>query len=143
MKKKTETLKDCTVTFTYKVDEEQPPMKILTPEKMAEHLDFRRPLHPSERTKTMWPIPFEYGANEKGTRISVAKARVIAAELRAEVAEEEKRELFDAFQAEQRRAAEARKNTRVAEDKWIAAMAEVAVLKTKLGALKKRLRAKS
>jgi predicted nucleotidyltransferase component of viral defense system len=113
-------------------------MKIITQDELAERLDFMRPMQPPEETSAQktWPIPFEYGSNEKGTRISVSKARYIAAELRAEVAEAEKRELYDAFKAEQRRVGEAHKNTGAAENKWYAAMQEIAILKTQIRQLK-------
>ena len=82
-------------------------MKVVTEEELAMRLEFRRPLHPPpEEPASAWCIPFEYGANEKGTRISIPKAKQIAAELLKEVAEAEKRELYKAFQAEKRRAEE-------------------------------------
>lgn len=80
-------------------------MEILTESQMAARLDFRRPLQPEPDPPRdgVWCIPFEFGPSEKGTRISIAKAKEIAAELRASVAEAEKRELLHAFKAEQKR----------------------------------------
>lgn len=94
-------------------------MQILTEDELAMKLDFRRPLHPPpEEKRSAWCIPFEYGANEKGTRISIPKAKQIAAELLQAVAEAEKAELFDAFQAEKKRAEEfGRQYTKAMDEK--------------------------
>lgn len=89
-------------------------MEILTESQLAERLDFARPLPlPDHATPTrgmappedsIWRIPFEYGTNAKGTRISVGKARQIVAELRAAVAEDECREMRKHFDRERERA---------------------------------------
>ena len=79
-------------------------MDILTHEQLVARLDFRRPLPhlppAPEPADSAWPIPFEWGDNAKGTTISVAKAKEIAAELRREVAEYEKRMLRRALDDE-------------------------------------------
>lgn len=81
-------------------------MEVVTEEHLAEYLDFRRPLNPPpEPPRDMWPIPFEYGGSAKGARISISTAKTIAAELRAAIAEAEKRELFREFKREQERSA--------------------------------------
>jgi hypothetical protein len=80
-------------------------MEILSEGEMAARLDFARPLKPPpEEPPSLWCIPFEWGGLPKGTRISIAKAKEIAAELRASVAEAEKRELRRAFDQEKERA---------------------------------------
>jgi hypothetical protein len=87
-------------------------MEILTPDEFAAKFDFRRPIkEPPPEEHGAWPIPFEYGKNANGTRISIAMAKTIAAELRAEVAEAENREVLRAFKQEQERSAEALKQS--------------------------------
>lgn len=107
-------------------------MEILTEEELAMKLDFRRPLHPPPEPKTAWCIPFEYGANEKGTRISIPKAKQIAAELRAEVAEAEKRELFRAFEQEKARGENLSTQLSKAHVETLDAKSELVELKRKL-----------
>jgi hypothetical protein len=70
-------------------------MEVLSAQEMASRLDFQRPLHETKEPEreSMWCIPFEWGANTKGTKISIAKAKEISSELRASVAEAEMREL--------------------------------------------------
>lgn len=105
-------------------------MKIITEEELAMRLDFRRPLHPPpEETESAWCIPFEFGAYEKGTRISIPKAREIAATLLAAVAEAEKRELSRAFQAERARSENLSAQLSNAEVKTIELRAEIVELK--------------
>ena len=50
-----------------------------------------------------WCIPFEWGVFGKDTRITVAKAKYIAATLLASVAEAEKEEVLKAFRQERDR----------------------------------------
>ncbi len=108
-------------------------MKIIGESEMAARLDFMRPLHPSpEPPGGVWCIPFEWGANEKGTRISIAKAKEIAAVLRASIAEAEMRQLRKAFEEEQARTAKLVSDYSEASDARYAALAEVATLKQKL-----------
>jgi hypothetical protein len=81
-------------------------MEILSEQELGGRLDYLRPLKdPSEvpEKAPFWCIPFEYGANVKGTRISLNKAKVIAAELIAAVAVAEQAEIFRAFKLEQER----------------------------------------
>lgn len=79
-------------------------MKIISAEEMATRLDFMSPIDPPEEKRLgIYCIPFEYGDARKGTKISIAKAKEIAAELRAAIAEAEKRELREAFEGERRR----------------------------------------
>jgi len=95
-------------------------------------LDFRRPLHPpTEKPESAWCIPFEYGANEKGTCISIPKAKQIAAELRAEVAEAEMRELRRAFEDERRRSQTFAEQASTAQSDALLARAEVGELTRK------------
>jgi hypothetical protein len=76
-------------------------MEILSEGQMVARLEFMRPLKPvPDEPPSQWCIPFEWGGLPKGTRISIAKAKEIAAELRASVAEAEKRELRRALDQE-------------------------------------------
>lgn len=111
-------------------------MKILSEEELAAKLDFRSPLHPpQEETESVWCIPFEYGGNPKGTRISIAKAKEIAAELRASVAEAEFRQLRKAFEDEKQRGEQLeRQCTKALGDKFD--------LERQVAILKKRRRSK-
>lgn len=105
----------------------------MSEEDLAARLDFRRPLHPApEAPTTPWCIPFEYGSNVKGTRISVAMARQIAAELRAAVAEEELRQMRVHFGREVERAKEIGAQYTKATDEKFALMGEVNELKKRL-----------
>lgn len=114
-------------------------MTILTEEEMAARLDFRRPLHPTPEPKeTIWCIPFEFGPGEKGTRISISKAKEIAAELRASVAEAEKRELYRAFKAEEERCVHLSQQFSKANDEKFAALSELVILKQKLRRTKRK-----
>jgi len=87
-------------------------MEILTPGEMAAKFDFVSPMkeEPEERVD-MWPISFEYGGLKKGTRISISKAKEISAELRAAVAEAEKKEIKRAFDQERKSLEEANKRS--------------------------------
>ncbi len=117
-------------------------MQILTEDELVAKLDFRRPLNPvPEERPGAWPIPFEYGACEKGTKISIAKAKQIAAELRAEVAEAEKRELYAAFKQEEKRSAAIGAQYSQAMDEKFTALAELAVLKNKHRRVRTKARA--
>jgi hypothetical protein len=108
-------------------------MEVINEQEMAARLDFRSPLHePKEPPVSLWCIPFEYGGLRKGTRISISKAKEIAAELRAAVAEEEKLELKRAFDREKERADEAgKRNMKAMEDNFRLEQ-EVALLKRRL-----------
>lgn len=108
-------------------------MDVLTEEEMAARLDFRRPMKEEpEQRESLWCIPFEYGDNKKGTRISKALAKTIAAELLMHVAESDKREIFRAFKQEQERVASYGKQLSEAQQEKYEALAEVSVLKQKL-----------
>ncbi len=112
-------------------------MKVLTEEEMASRLDFVRSLHPSpDPPDSVWCIPFEFGGVAKGTRISIAKAREIAAELRASIAEAEMRLLRRAFDDERKRSA-------ALADQYSAATAETFAARAEAAALKQKLRRKS
>lgn len=114
-------------------------MKILTEEEMQTRLEYARPLKPSgEVPSRRWCIPFEYGANEKGTRISIPEAKRIAAELRAEIAEAEKCELFEAFKKEEERSKNLGRLYSETETKWFEVQHEIAELKRKLRAKRKK-----
>ncbi len=78
-------------------------MEILDGAELVSRIDFARPLHEAPEKESLWCIPFEWGSNVKGTRISIAKAKEIASELRAAVAEAEKRELMREFTREKAR----------------------------------------
>lgn len=113
-------------------------MKVLTEEEFSSRLDYRRPLDPPpEESVGLWCIPFEYGTNGKGTRISIALAKQISAELRAEVAEAENRQLLKLFKDEQKRGDELRRQYSQASDQRRDALDEVAKLKQKLRAKRK------
>lgn len=114
-------------------------MKIIGEQELIARLDFMRPLKPAEpEPEGSWPIPFAYGENVEGTRISVPKARQIIAELRAEVAEYEKRELRRAFDAEKERNASLEKGYSEMAERWMKACAEAAALKVRLRRRSKR-----
>ncbi len=108
-------------------------MDVLSTEEMAAKLDYRRPLKPEpEVQEGLWCIPFEYGENSKGTRISPALAKTIAAELRAHIAEWEKRELRRAFDQEKKRAEELGRQSSEARTQLFDANQEIAALKRAL-----------
>jgi hypothetical protein len=114
-------------------------MDVLTEQEMGARLDFMRPLNPGPPEKeSLWCIPFEWGANAKGTRISIAKAKEIAAELRAAVAEAEKRELRRYFDREKERGDSSCKQSAEWQQKYFEAQGEITTLKRRLNARKKR-----
>lgn len=114
-------------------------MEILSEGEMAARLDYKRPLksEPEER-ESLWCIPFEWGGNVKGTRISIALAKTISAELRASVAEAEQRELRRYFDRERERGDRASKGQAEAQTALYAAKAEIAELQRRLRAKKRR-----
>jgi len=113
----------------------------MTEAEFAMKVDFRRPLEPPpEKAESAWCIPFEYGENAKGTLISILKAKQIAAELRAEIAEAEKRGLFRAFKAEEQRVEEYQRQQGKMRDEMDSLLREVFDLKVKL---RKRPRSKA
>jgi len=113
-------------------------MNVISEQELIARLDFRRPLTPKRpELPSAWPIPFEYGENQEGTRISVTKAREIIAELRAEVVEYEKGELLRAFEAEKARVDAITKQYSEMSDRWMNAMQENAALKRRLRRAKK------
>ena len=114
-------------------------MEVLTEEELAARLDFRRPLKDAtEERESIWCIPFEWGSNVKGTKISIAKAKEIAAELRREIAESELRQLRHYFQRETERAAELGRQSSEEREKVFTLQGEVAQLKRQLRAKKSR-----
>ena len=114
-------------------------MEILSEEEMAARLQFRRPLHEKpDDTESLWCIPFEWGGNAKGTRISISKAKEISAELRASVAEAEYRQLLREFKKEQERTKEIGKTYTEMSDRWFKAMGEVGALKRRLARRRKK-----
>ncbi len=122
-------------------------MNIVTEEELAARLDYMSPIRPEpEKPESVWCIPFEYGGSAKGTRISIALAKTIAAELRASVAEAEKRELRRelrrALEGEKKRVEAYAGQIRAAQDKEFAALGEVAALKRKLLQLRTKKRAR-
>jgi len=77
---------------------------------MGERIGFVRPLKPTpHEVESLWCIPFEYAGNHKGTRISVSKAKEIAADLRAAIAEAEQRDMLRYFERERKHNVELRK----------------------------------
>ena len=110
-------------------------MEILSKEELASRIDFRRPLHPEpEEPDNMWCIPFEWGSNVKGTYISIAKAKEIAAELRASVAEAEMRALRRYFDREKERGDSLCRQLSQAQLEALSAKAEIRDLKGRLRA---------
>ncbi len=120
-------------------------MQILTPDEMASTLDFVRPMAKPPETPaggSSWPIPFEYGPDSAGTRVSVAKARQIIAELAARIAEHERRELYLAFKREEKRCESiAADYSKAMEEKYEMAR-ELAAVRGKLAGANAKLRAK-
>jgi hypothetical protein len=113
-------------------------MEILSQSELAARLDFMSPLkEPEEQRESQWCIPFEYGNQRKGTKISIAKAKEIAACLRADIAEAEKRELFRAFKAEEERCKRLLEQSAKAEHELNVARVEIATLNRRLRAKRK------
>jgi hypothetical protein len=107
-------------------------------------MEIARPLHPiQEAPDRVWCIPFEWGANERGTRISIAKAKEIAAELRASIAEAEKRELQRAFDQEKKNGEERDNRYLEYSRKLFDCQQEVLILKRQIKALKKKKKKKN
>lgn len=101
-------------------------MDILSEQELAAKVNFARPLkEPPEERESLWNIPFEPGNCPIGTRISVSKAREISAELRALVAEAEKRELLRYFKKERDRADQALRESAEWQQKFHEMEAEV------------------
>lgn len=114
-------------------------MEILTEMQLSERLNYKRPLKEEpEQPDDAWPVPFEYGANIKGTRISIGLAKTIAAELLKEVAEAEKRQLFHHFKYEEKRANDNSKRYADEQLKVYELQGEVATLKRKIRDGKKK-----
>lgn len=114
-------------------------MKVVTEEELVARLEFRRPLpQPPEPPESPWCIPFEFGDCPKGTRISIAKAKEIAAELRASVAEAELRQVRKAYADEVKRSEDLCRQYSEASDGKSLALAEVAELKRKVRARRSR-----
>jgi hypothetical protein len=114
-------------------------MEILSAEEMAARLDYMSPLHPKEEPRdSLWCIPFEWGCAAKGTKITVAKAREIASELRALVAEHDMRELKRYFDKEQARVKELERRLVEEGDLKFALQQEILVLKGNLREAKRR-----
>lgn len=114
-------------------------MKIISEEELATKLDFMRPIHPApDETESLWCIPFEFGMNPKGTRISISKAKEISAELRASVAEAELRQLRKYFDVEKKRADDFAGQASKAEGEKAAAQGECMMLRTELRKRPKR-----
>ncbi len=110
-------------------------MKMISEGDMTTRLDFMRPLNPApEPPDSPWCIPFEFGPVEKGTRISISKAKEIAAELRASIAEAEYRQLRKAFDNEVERGNTLCTQFTEASNARLDALAEVERLKQKLRA---------
>ena len=108
-------------------------MEVLTGSEMAARLDFAKPLHEApEQKESLWCIPFEYGDNVKGTKISIAMAKTIAAELRAHVAEAEGRYVLRAFKQEQARVEEYGKQLSEARERGMDQASTIAQLQRKL-----------
>jgi hypothetical protein len=119
-------------------------MEVISESDMASRLDYMRPLKQEpEKPPGTWCIPFEYGANEKGTRISVVLARTIAAQLLCAVAEAEKRDIRQAFEREQERSASIVRQYTEASDERFLLRSQVATLERKLrDARRKKRKAK-
>jgi hypothetical protein len=114
-------------------------MEILNPSQLASRLDYTRPLKEEpEKEDSVWCIPFEYGANGKGTRISIALAKTISAELRAAVAEAEKKELRRYFDREKERGDELSKRSAETEQALFDAKGTIAHLERRLRARGKK-----
>lgn len=120
-------------------------MEILSEEEMAARIDFKRPLKPEPEDaipprQSVYSIPFEYGENPRGTVISIAKAREIAAELRAEIAEFDKREVFRALKQEQARSKSFGQQLSAKNKELFEAMSRIALLEQRLRARSKKAR---
>jgi hypothetical protein len=116
-------------------------MEIISPEQMAAKLDYVSPLKKEDpERESIWCIPFEYGGARKGTKISIALAKTISAELRADVAEAEKRELRRALDQERHRSEEMGRQASQARDEQFKAMGKVALLRQETARLRKVIR---
>lgn len=119
-------------------------MKILSEQEMAETLNFARPLRPEpDPPQSIWCVPFEWGGNVKGTKISISKAKEIAAELRALVAEAEGRELRRHFDQEAARANDLSRRLADKERELAEANATIEVLERRLRAAARKRRKRS
>jgi hypothetical protein len=106
---------------------------ILNAEQLSERVNFARPLKSEpEDTESLWNIPFEYGNCPKGTRISLSKAREIAATLRALIAEAETRQLRREYDSLKARAEESGRQYTAAAENYLAALGVIADLKRRL-----------
>lgn len=115
-------------------------MEILSEQEMAARLDYMKLLKQEpevDKREPLYCIPFEYGDNPKGTKISKVLAKTIAAELLMHVAESDKREIFRAFKQEQERVESYGRQVQAANDEKYAALSEVAFLKRKLNRLRR------
>lgn len=120
-------------------------MQILTEEELSARLDYRRPLESAPEVPEREPlycIPFEYGSNTKGTLISLALAKTIAAELRAAIAEHDKRELYRAFKQEEQRCRSLMEQVTAANDRHFDALGEMNAMRMKLQAARRARRKK-
>lgn len=116
-------------------------MEVISQEQLATRLDFMRPLKEEpEEPEGIWCIPFEWGANGKGTKISIAKAKEIAAELRRLVAEAEMRELRRAFDREVERGKELSARSSEHQREAFELQGQVANLKAQVNKLKRAQR---
>lgn len=120
-------------------------MEILTEEEMAMRIDYRAPLQKEDPNaippkQSVYAIPFEYGENRKGTVISVALAKQIAAELRAEIAEWDKQEIFRAFKEEQARSSRIADLSAAKETELFEARSHIVRLESELRKVKKLAR---
>jgi hypothetical protein len=108
-------------------------VEVLTEEQLAGRIDYRRPMKdvPDER-ESLWCIPFPYGSNHRETKISIALAKTISAQLRADVAEAEQRELKRYFDRQTKRAEEMGRQCSDEQKKVFALQGEVADLKRRL-----------
>lgn len=108
-------------------------MKVLTPDEFEAKFDFVRPINPApEPSTSTWCIPFEYGDCPKGTKVSIAMAKQISAELRSAVAEAEKRELRVAFDEARASVEDLKAREAKAQLEAYAAVGELAALKRKI-----------
>ncbi len=114
-------------------------MKVRSEGEFEARFDFVRPIKPvAEERPGMWCIPFEYGDCPRGTRVSIAKAKEIAAALRADVAEAERLVLKVEFDKEKATVEDLKRREATAQLEKHAAIGELEALKRKLRARRKK-----
>lgn len=108
-------------------------MEILSQDDMDARIGSARPLNKAAADadangESLWCIPFPEGGHPE-TRISIMRAKIIAAELTIRVLEAEKRQLLRGFKKEQERGKESGRQYTEMSNRWMEAQNEVMKLR--------------